>query len=454
MLALLAAKAAAGLSPRLRRGGGTALPGLIAERLDPGILAALGRELGGGAVLVTGTNGKTTTARLLAGMLAAAGRPAVHNREGSNLTRGMASALAANADRRGRPRDPAALVLMETDEATLPAAVGALRPRAVAFTNLFRDQLDRYGEVEGVVARWREALALLPREATLVLNADDPSVADLASDWPGAVHWFGLAGTGAADDAPGPADARWCRACGGSYRYAQRYATHLGLWRCSGCARARPSPETTAEEIALASAGARFTVPGLGAVAMPLEGLYNVANALAAVALARVLCLPAEAIREGLVGARPAFGRGQVISHGGRRLRLLLCKNPAGATEALRLLSSSVGQAQIAFVLNDRFADGRDVSWIWDVDFERLADRVARCWVAGERAEDAALRLRYAGWPAPSAVVHSPAALLAAIAASASEDGEITLLVTYTALLDILKPLGDRALSRAGAPAG
>ncbi len=454
MLALLAAKAAAALSPRLGRGGGTALPGLIAERLDPGILAALGQEFRGGAVLVTGTNGKTTTARLLAGMLAAAGRPPVHNREGSNLTRGIASALAANADWRGRPRDPAALALMETDEATLPAAVRAFRPRAVAFTNLFRDQLDRYGEVEGVAAHWRAALALLPSDATLVLNADDPSVADLASDWPGAVHWFGLAGTGAADDAPGPADARWCRACGGSYRYAQRYATHLGLWHCSGCARARPSPETTAEEIALDPAGAHFTVPGLGAVAMPLSGLYNVANALAAVALARVLCLPTEAIRGGLVGARPAFGRGQVISHGGRLLRLLLCKNPAGASEALRLLSSGAGQAQVALVLNDRFADGRDVSWIWDVDFERLADRVARCWVAGERAEDAALRLRYAGWPAPLAVAHSPAALLAAIAASAGEDGEITVLVTYTALLDILKPLGDRALSRAGAPAG
>ena len=172
LLALWAAKGAAALVPRLGRGGGTALPGLLAERIAPDVAAALARRLEGGAVLVTGTNGKTTTARLLAGMLAAAGRPVAHNRAGSNLTRGIASALAAASDWRGRPRDARALALMETDEAALPAAARALRPRAVAFTNLFRDQLDRYGEVESVAARWRGALALLPPDATLVLNAE------------------------------------------------------------------------------------------------------------------------------------------------------------------------------------------------------------------------------------------------------------------------------------------
>ncbi len=443
LLALWAARAAGALSAGLGRGGATALPGLLAERIDPAFVATLGRRLEGGAVLVTGTNGKTTTARLLAGMLAAAGRGAVHNREGSNLTRGIASALAAAADWRGRPRDRQALALLETDEATLPAAARALHPRAVAFTNLFRDQLDRYGEVDGVAARWREALALLPPSTTLVLNADDPSVAELALDWSGPVHWYSLAGARGDTSSPGPADARWCRACGGVYRYEARYAAHLGRWRCGGCGRASPEPDTSATAIAAGPNGLRLSVPGLGELDLHLGGLYNAGNALAAIALARVLDLHAEDVRAGLAAARPAFGRGELVVLDGLRLRLLLCKNPAGASEALRLVEDEEGGAEVAFVLNDRFADGRDVSWIWDVDFERLAGSVERCWAGGVRAQDAALRLRYAGWTAPAATVRDPRAFLDALA-ERPRDGAVTVLLTYTALLDLRAELARR----------
>ena len=332
---------------------------------------------------------------------------------------------------------------METDEATLPAAARALQPRAVAFTNLFRDQLDRYGEVDGVAARWREALALLPPATTLVLNADDPSVAELALDWSGPVHWYSLASARAAASAPGPADARWCRACGGAYRYEMRYAAHLGRWTCSGCDRASPEPDTSATAIAAGAEGLRLTIPGLGELDLPLGGLYNAGNALAAIALARVLGLPDEAVRAGLAGARPAFGRGELVALDGCRLRLLLCKNPAGASEALRLVEDEEGAAEVAFVLNDRFADGRDVSWIWDVDFERLAGRVSRCWAGGLRAEDAALRLRYAGWSAPDATVRAPAAFLDALSREPRE-GAVTVLLTYTALLDLRAELARR----------
>ncbi len=445
LLALWTAKAAAALSAGLGGGGGTALPGLLAERIDPAFAATLGGRFEGGAVLITGTNGKTTTARLLAAMLAAAGRAAVHNREGSNLTRGVASALAAAVDWRGRPRDASALVLMETDEAALPAAARALRPRAVAFLNLFRDQLDRYGEVDGVAARWRAALPLLPPATTLVLNADDPSVAELALDWDGPAHWHGLAGARADAASPGPADARWCRACGGSYRYASRYAAHLGRWRCDGCGRAGPEPDTRATAIEASPAGLRLAVPGLGELDLPLGGRYNAGNALAAIALARVLGLPDEAVRAGLAAARPAFGRGEPVALGDRRLRLLLCKNPAGASEALGRVEDEDGPAEVAFVLNDRFADGRDVSWIWDADFERLAGRVERCWAGGARAADAALRLRYAGWPAPAATERDPAALLDALA-RAPGDRPVTVLLTYTALLDLRAELARRGV--------
>ncbi len=449
LLALWVAKAAAALSAGLGRGAATALPGLLAERIDAGFVATLGRSFTGGAVLITGTNGKTTTARLLAAILAAAGRPVVQNREGSNLTRGLASALAAAVDWRGRPRSPDALLLMETDEATLPAATRLLQPRAVAFLNLFRDQLDRYGEVDGVAVRWREALALLPPDATLVLNADDPSVAELALDHEGPLHWYSLAPARSDATSPGPADARWCRACGGVYRYHLRYAAHLGRWQCDGCGRASPDPDTSATALTPSpDDGLSLTVPDLGELHLPLSGLYNAGNALAALALARTLAIPDAAIREGLAEARPAFGRGERVTLAGRHLRLLLCKNPAGASEALRLVEDEGEDAAgaLAFVLNDRIADGRDVSWIWDVDFERLTGRVSRCWAGGARAEDAALRLRYAGWPTPLAVAPTPAALLDAFSRETpnADEPAITVLLTYTALLDLRAELTRR----------
>lgn len=449
--AVLAGKGAAFVSRGLGRGGGTALPGLVAERVDPSIVSDLGRKLGRGRVLVTGTNGKTTTSRILAQTLEEAGWPYLHNREGSNLMRGIASSLIAAARPTGRIANADALLgLFETDEATLPAASAALAPRALAFTNLFRDQLDRYGEVDTVAAFWRQALAAAPKDATLVLNADDPSVAELAIDWPGPVHWFGLDDAAFATTSGGAFDARWCRLCGGSFVYERRYFAHIGYWRCAGtCGRSRPAPDTSATDVRLTLDSASFTVPGLGPVSMPLTGAYNVYNALAAVALARVLGVPAPAMVSGLANVRAAFGRQEVVELEGRRLRLMLCKNPAGANQVLRLLAM-VAPAEagaslfVAPLLNDRFADGQDVSWIWDVDYEQLAGRVKLCWVAGDRAEDLALRLKYAGWPAPGMVTHDMAGLVDAILAGTAPGDDVMLIPTYTAMLALRAELGRR----------
>jgi lipid II isoglutaminyl synthase (glutamine-hydrolysing) len=368
-LAVSAGKAVGAVSRRLGRGGGTALPGLVAERIDPGLVSQLGRSLGRGRALVTGTNGKTTTARLLARMLTEAGIPHLHNREGSNMMRGLGSALLAAARPGGSlPGAAAHAGLFEVDEATLPAAAKALAPTSLTFTNLFRDQLDRYGEVDTVAALWREALALTPPNATLVLNSDDPSVAELALDWQGAIHWFGLDDPSFATDRPGAFDARWCRACGGSFEYDRHYFAHVGYWRCTGCGRARTQPDTSASNLSLELDRCMFQVPDLGAVEMPLTGAYNVYNALAAIATARVMGLPVDAIRAGLASATAAFGRQETVDIDGRRLHILLCKNPAGANQVLRLLTAleaPVRGLKVAALLNDRFADGQDVSWIW-----------------------------------------------------------------------------------------
>lgn len=454
----MAGKTAGAVSRRLGRGGGTALPGLVAERVDPAIVRKLGRQLGGGRVLVTGTNGKTTTSRILAQALKEAGRPYLHNREGSNLMRGIASALLGVTGPGGSVRlGRDAVGLFETDEATLPPAAGALAPKAIAFTNLFRDQLDRYGEVDTVAALWREALAVTPREATLVLNADDPSVAELAIDWQGPVQWFGLDDEAFATDVAGAVDARWCRACGGSFAYDRRYFAHIGHWRCTGCGRKREMPQTSASDVRLGLDEASFTVEGLGEVTMPLTGAYNVYNALAAIALARVLALPGEAIVAGLANVKAAFGRQEVVLLEGRRLRLLLCKNPAGANQVLRLLGglrtedsgpSGGGSLQVGVLLNDRFADGQDVSWIWDVDYELLAGKVAVAWAGGDRAEDMALRLKYAGWPKAEAVAREAGRFVDAVLAGSKPESDVFLIPTYTAMLDLRAELARRGATR------
>lgn len=450
--AVMAGRAAAVVSKGLGRGGGTALPGLVAERLQPALVADLARQLRRGAVLITGTNGKTTTARMLASILAEAGIPSLHNREGSNLMRGLASTLLTRATPLGRLRAPDAFGLFEVDEATLPAATRAIQPRVMVFTNLFRDQLDRYGEVDTVAAMWREALAAAPRDTTLVLNADDPSVAELAIDWPGPVHWFGLEDPAFATTSAGASDARWCRACGGAFAYERRYFAHIGFWRCGGCGRSRATPHTAAKDVRLALDNASFHIDSKGEgdsaseVTMPLTGAYNVYNALAAIATARVLGVPPGAITAGLAAVHAAFGRQEVLTLEGRRLRLMLAKNPAGANQVLRLLEHVSGETplRIAVLLNDRFADGQDVSWVWDVDYELLAGSVTDCWTGGDRAADIALRLKYARWPAPLEVEPGAARLIDAILRDTQPGDDVFFIPTYTAMLDLRAELQRR----------
>jgi len=445
-----AGKTVAAVSRRIGRGGGTALPGLVAEKFDPAIVRDLGSQLGRGTVLITGTNGKTTTSRILASIATEAGLPHLHNREGSNLMRGIASSMLALAAASGTmPGGEGMLGIIETDEATLPPATRALAPRVIAFTNLFRDQLDRYGEVDTVAALWREALASAPADATLVLNADDPSVAELAIGWTGSIHWFGLDDEAFATNAGGASDARWCRACGGKFAYETRYFAHIGKWRCEGCERRRPSPRTSATSVHLGLGGASFGVEGLGDVTMSLTGAYNVYNALAAIAVARVLGINDVDITRGLAAAQAAFGRQEVVELEGRRLRLLLAKNPAGANQVLRLLAGLEGDLQVGVLLSDRFADGQDVSWTWDVDFELLAGRVGKCWAGGTRAEDIALRLKYAGWPAPAAVARAYHYFVDSLLADTEPGSDVFLIPTYTSLLDLRAELQRRGAASA-----
>lgn len=402
LAAIAAGKVAAETSRRLGRGGGTALPGLVAERFDPGLIASVAAQLGHGCVVVTGTNGKTTTAGMLAAIARAAGLRVVHNRSGSNLMRGLATTLVEASGLHGRlPQASRSLGVFEIDEATLLHAAPALRPRTVVFTNLFRDQLDRYGEVDSILEIWRRSLAQLPSAGTIALNADDPSVASLAAASRSSPVFYGVEDRSHAAEAEHAADARWCARCGTEYRYSALYFGHIGLWSCAGCGAARPQPEVAAEYVDLEGPTTTHlairTPAGPLALTLALGGLYNAYNALAATAGAAALQLPAPAIEHGLRGFSAAFGRQERLQVRGRTVELLLCKNPAGVNQVLRALATRPGGQTLLLILNDGIADGRDVSWIWDVDYEQLHGRVRLAVACGRRGADLALRLKYAG---------------------------------------------------------
>ena len=440
--AIAAAKAAAALSQRLRVGGGTALPGLLAEWIDPNIVPEMARRLGEGSVIVTGTNGKTTTARLLRGIVRAAGLRVVANRAGSNLMRGIAAALAESAGLGGDFAGARRLLgVFEVDEATLPQAVRALRPRVVLFTNLFRDQLDRYGEVEHVAAVWRDAVFALGRSATVVLNADDPSVAALAQAAPGQVLVYGVEDTSRGiDRLEHAADARWCSSCGGELAYATVFYGHLGHWTCPQCRAARPPSRVVATRVEPEAEGTRVAIAMPGAevsVGLPLMGLYNAYNVLAAVAAAVALGIDAEATERGLSSFTAAFGRQERLTVGGRRVQVILAKNPAGLNEVLRTITADGDEKDVALFLNDDIADGRDVSWIWDVDFDLLAGKVRSLTVSGNRAWDMALRLKYAGLDSLPQVEERAAAALRRALRATPEDATLYVIPTYTAMLRV-----------------
>jgi UDP-N-acetylmuramyl tripeptide synthase len=450
LLALALGRAAGAASRALGRGGGTAITGLMAEGVAPNLAADLSAQLGMGSVVVTGTNGKTTTSRMLARVAREAKLLPLQNRSGSNLMRGIVTSLIQEADLLGRVRSPEErLGVFEVDEAVLPMAVDAVVPRVLVFTNLFRDQLDRYGEVDSVAARWRSALKVASPDTVVVLNADDPSVAVLADVAPGPVRYFGvddrslvLAGVEHA------ADSRWCPACGAEYAYDVIYYGHIGHWRCPGCGRERPRPDVCAVRLTQAgdeSMSVQVTTPaGDASLALHLAGLYNVYNALAAVAAGLALGLPLPAIEAGAASVTAAFGRQERFEVDGRDVRVLLAKNPTGLNQVLRTIAAGEGERHLLMLLNDGIADGTDVSWIWDADFEMLAGRVGSLVLSGRRAEDLALRAKYAGLPEPAAVTSDVRRALSLALSASPEGGPLYVVPTYTAMLEVRELLARR----------
>jgi lipid II isoglutaminyl synthase (glutamine-hydrolysing) len=434
------ARAAGKLSRLAGAGGGTTIPGKLLSKLDPAAVDRLAARLPLGSALVSATNGKTTTTAMVAEILRNRVRVA-HNRSGANLVSGVASTLLDAGD--------AQLGLFEVDEAAFPEIAARVRPRAVCLGNLFRDQLDRYGELEHVAARWRAAVAALSRETALAVNGDDPQLAEL-----GGSVVFGI------DDPPcgrsglqHAADSKYCVRCGTPYEYAAIYVGHLGDYHCPKCGNARPALTVVARDVRLEGLDAvafRLETPaGARHIRLPVPGLYNVYNALGAAALAGVLGASLDEIAAGLDRFGAAFGRFERIVVGDRRLLMLLIKNPAGANEAVRTIVDGAAPSLAVVALNDAIADGRDVSWIWDVDFEPLLGGLDRLVATGGRAAELALRFKYGGMDADAIeVVPSLERALDRGLELTPPGGELVVLPTYTAMLALRKIVSERGFVR------
>jgi UDP-N-acetylmuramyl tripeptide synthase len=444
--AVLAGKATGALSRVSRRGGGTTLPGDVARAIDPRVLAKLSQDLTQGSIVITGTNGKTTTARLVSWLLEGAGHRIVSNRAGANLIFGATAAALNKAGPDGRLR--ADWGVFEIDEASLPNAVAEIQPKATIVLNLFRDQLDRYGELESIAKKIESALSALPEGSTAILNADDPRVAEIGLGLPRPPLWFGLDDTSvAAHELPHAADARTCPKCGASLKFEAVYVGHDGVYSCPNNDFARPKPKITAKHIRLEGFESLSADIENTRIEIPLGGLYNCYNVLAAFAAARTAGLEPTYIAERLRAFRGVFGRQKRIDFRGRHLNLVLSKNPAGFNETLRTAVDLAKGKNFLIALNDRKADGTDVSWIWDVDFEQLKDKAKVVVPAGNRAHDLAVRLKYAGVPA-TVPETDPGRALDLLIKSTIDGDTAHLLCTYTAMLDLRAELVRRGWAK------
>jgi UDP-N-acetylmuramyl tripeptide synthase len=426
------------LSRASGKGGGTTLPGRLLLRLDPDAIDKLGSRLDRGSTLVSATNGKTTTASMLATIMESVGRRPVHNRAGSNMTWGVATALLEQKGEEG---------LFEVDEAWLPETARRLRPTTVLLANLFRDQLDRYGETEALADAWSEMARELDGHTAFVLNADDPMIADIARfAGPGSTT-FGIDDPAQALDGLQHArEAKQCRVCGGELEYERAFVGHLGHYYCPSCGAARPKPDVAATDVRLLGMNgleATITAGRTSArLTLPLPGLYNLYNALGAIATALQLGIGLDAAVAALASMKAVFGRVERIEIGPTELSILLIKNPAGANEVLRTLALEPGGMKLWMALNDRIADGRDISWVWDADFELLSSRVDSVVCTGTRAPELALRLKYAGWAEEKITVVRDLDRSLDVALEGGPERVIAL-PTYTALLELRTLLAE-----------
>ncbi len=423
---------------RLLGRGGTSLPGQLAVKLCPDLLGRLAE--GVSVIVVSGTNGKTTTCRMLEQAYIHAGRNYFANRSGANLLPGITAEFAAHTTLSGQPRCTHAII--ECDEMAARTVYPLLRPEIVVLTNVFRDQLDRYGEVTHTVDALRTAVIRSP-EALLCLNADDSLISSIPEGLPNPLRWYGVSAPFYDTTVNDPSDAKYCIRCHAPYTY--RYVTlgHLGDFCCPRCGYQRHAPDVSAALVAGKATGSQMELDLYGTrypVSLPIPGAFNVYNAAAAAAALDAAGFAPEEITEALEKCHCGFGRMELFDLGAGT-QMMLVKNPTGCNQVLHYLGSLTEPFSLVLCLNDRAADGTDISWIWDADYESLAPcakNIREIWLSGDRAEELLVRLKYAGVQAERiSVTHDYAKLVETLAV---QSVPVFIVPTYTAMME-LRPL-------------
>lgn len=441
---------------RLLGRGGTTLPGRIAQKFTPDLDGKLARQITKGNLIITGTNGKTTTSALITAILKEADFSCIHNQSGSNMTWGVVSALVEAASLNGRLS--ADFAVMEVDEGAFPAVTKAINPRGVIVTNIFRDQLDRYGEIDHVQDAIRRGLVLQSEGSFRVLNADDPTLMGFDSKEKVTSFTYGLE-LNLPDDAfqESGRDLKTCPVCSEKLHYDKIYFAHLGHFRCLSCGYRRPEPDVKLIEQSRTFDGKTSLIIDFAGeeliLTTLLPGIYNLYNILAAVTCAKALKVPNSIISRAVGKAAPAFGRMEFFRMEGKSITMALIKNPVGANEVLRTILTEKNKTVLLVAINDKIADGTDISWLWDVDFEKLfADReiFSVILVSGLRAMDMALRLKYAGFETDRIQIEeiTTKALEKALYQTA-DNGNLFILPNYTAMLEIRRALNQMGLGKA-----
>lgn len=402
----------------LNLGGGATWPGHIALVLNPKFIREILRGSKTKIILVAGTNGKTTTSKLIQHILETSGETTLHNASGANLINGIASSLILDSNLLGRMNKNFAI--LEVDENTLPHALKEFTPDFVLLLNLFRDQLDRYGEVNTIAQNWEKAIKKLPKKTTLILNANDPVIAFLKGN--GQSFYFSLDENSSIKHVQDWADSVFCPSCNSRLNFSKIYFSHIGIWDCRNCGLKTPKPDITNSFF-------------------PLLGTYNKLNALAAVLTARKTGIAETAIEKSLKSFNPAFGRQEKIRINGRIIQILLSKNPTGFNESLNTIKNA---KYVLLALNDRIPDGRDVSWIWDIDFENYR-KFAKVLVTGDRTFDLALRFKYASFKNFDTEPNLEKAIKKAINKT-PKNQTLHILPTYSAMLEIRKILTGKKI--------
>jgi len=385
---------------RLAKKGGTTLPGRVAMKFDPQILAKAAE--GVDTIVVTGTNGKTTTSNMLEQALSSTGRDVLANKSGANLLPGVTAEFVSNTDVLGRAKKRFAII--ECDEGALKQVVPLVKPKVILVTNLFRDQLDRYGEVTHTLNAIRIGIEKVP-ESILCLNADCSLTASLALDVPNKVYYYGIDVPVGSQEEPAVSDAKYCIKCGTEYKYHYHTYAHLGGFYCPDCGYERQQPQLAVTEIGKLTAQGTDVVMKFSDVTrevhISLPAIYNVYNAAGAVCAYTAAGYGRGDILKSLATTGSSFGRMETFDLGGVPVQMILVKNPAGCNQALSYITSLGEDYEAVLCLNDRTADGHDISWIWDAEHELLAkdENLKKLIVAGDRAEDMQLRLKYAGIP-------------------------------------------------------